>query len=455
LNWQIVYFSHQPHPKIKCIPTTGHRASNFHRRPDSSSSSSFRFSLSRKKVSPQSSLTPDVYEDRRESPTVKSLLKKRTHRFKKKIKMGTPEAPLCYVGVARKSAAFRLMKQMGWEEGEGLGKEKQGIKGHIRVKNKQDTAGVGVEKPNVWAFDTTQFDNILKRLKVQAVQNTDEATTNNSEEDKADEKAVSNDVQEPVAKTTRPQGRYKKRERGKLVTAYSSKDLEGILVRKSDELDSAKEPEILIYNLSENKVEELPSDWWGYKNGFVAGGLLGARSTKKKKSAKKEDAQNCKDRTAFFEQDQEDLYNLVQDKATSGKQGLGIKDRVKKIAGVRFEGKRKSFSDSEEDDDSGDDDDDSADSAEEEFNDAGKMEIVDNEDCSEVQKVNLKKLCKRLLQQVPGESLKLKKLKALIDENSSSAFSNCSSKRDALDYLQKKLEGSGKFMVEGKRVSLA
>jgi len=26
--------------------------------------------------------------------------------------------------------------------------------------------GIGLEKPNQWAFDTTQFDNILKRLKV-------------------------------------------------------------------------------------------------------------------------------------------------------------------------------------------------------------------------------------------------------------------------------------------------
>jgi hypothetical protein len=55
--------------------------------------------------------------------------------------MAVPEAPSCYVGIARQSAAFRLMKQMGWEEGEGLGKDKQGIKGHVRVKNKQDTLG--------------------------------------------------------------------------------------------------------------------------------------------------------------------------------------------------------------------------------------------------------------------------------------------------------------------------
>ncbi|CAN1778288.1 G-patch domain-containing protein 1 [Linum perenne] len=126
--------------------------------------------------------------------------------------MAAPESPVCYVGVARKSAAFRLMKQMGWEEGEGLGKDKQGIKGHVRVKNKQDTSGVGVEKPNAWAFDTTQFDSILKRLKVQAVQNTevqdtDEAIEKDTEQDKQDAKDVSKDVEVPVAKVTRPQGR--------------------------------------------------------------------------------------------------------------------------------------------------------------------------------------------------------------------------------------------------------
>ena len=35
---------------------------------------------------------------------------------------------------------FSIVLQ-GWEEGEGLGKDKQGIKGHIRVKNKQDFTG--------------------------------------------------------------------------------------------------------------------------------------------------------------------------------------------------------------------------------------------------------------------------------------------------------------------------
>ncbi|KDO76339.1 hypothetical protein CISIN_1g0172332mg, partial [Citrus sinensis] len=147
--------------------------------------------------------------------------------------MAVPEASPCYVGVARKSAAFRLMKQMGWEEGEGLGKDKQGIKGYIRVKNKQYTTGIGVDKPNPWAFDTAQFDSILKRLKVQATQTNDEADKDDPPVETGTEGTI--DSQDQIVKATRPQGRYKKRERGKLVRGYSSKDLEGILVRKVEE----------------------------------------------------------------------------------------------------------------------------------------------------------------------------------------------------------------------------
>ncbi|KAJ6943554.1 hypothetical protein NC652_009112 [Populus alba x Populus x berolinensis] len=361
--------------------------------------------------------------------------------------MAAPEAPLRYVGIVRESPAFRLMKQMGWEEGEGLGKDKQGIKGYVRVKNKQDTTGVGVEKPNNWAFDTTQFDSILKRLKVQAVQSNDEVflrptevVKENSSEEKAETDAT-NDAKEQVVKATRARGRYHKRERGKLVNAYSSKDLSGILVKKSEELpqtdpnpdnelESESALESQIWCLGGSKVEDLPPDWWGFKHGFVSGGLLGAKPAKKK-STRTADTHNRNERAMFFEEDQENLYKLVQDKATSGKQGLGIKDRPKKIAGVRFQGKKTTFDNSDDEDSAADDDDSDADdkcsadfpSAKQncdgilemenveakivdkdsvDFCSSGKRKHQDTPKMQELneKKVKLKSLCKRLLHQV-------------------------------------------------------
>ncbi|KAL3498904.1 hypothetical protein ACH5RR_041636 [Cinchona calisaya] len=367
--------------------------------------------------------------------------------------MSAAEAPVNYVGIARKSAAFRLMKQMGWEEGEGLGKDKQGIKGYIRVKNKQDTTGIGTEKPSNWAFDTTQFDDILKKLKVQA------AGVSRKEaegEDEVQGDAVSKsstDNQDKAVKATRPQGRYKKRERGKLVHAYSSQDLEGILVKR--EVSPKTDIEENVTKLVEDVESHIPDiegeadehhqvvspEWWGFKRGFVSGGFLGAEARRKKSIGNTQDGNQ---RTAFHEEDQENLYNLVQNKATTGKQGLGIKDQTKKIAGCYFRGKRTSFDDSDDEDSS-----DSRSSAKRKHNEVSEVEQNDNT------KPKLKKLCRQLLQQAPGQSLKVKQLKVLIDEHSSNVFSDLSSKREALAFLKRKLQSSDKFFVEGKRVSLS
>ncbi|CAG7861041.1 unnamed protein product [Brassica rapa] len=392
--------------------------------------------------------------------------------------MAAPEAPVKYVGILKESAAFRLMKSMGWEEGEGLGKDKQGIKGYVRVKNKQDTtAGVGVDKPNPWAFDTTQFDNILKKLKVQAapIKNDDASEKEAESEDeggKSDEPVKSN-----VAKVTRPQGRlYKRREKGKLVNSYSSKDLEGILVKRTEEpspavcdIADAMEIEIISEDqypdVKEQKIEEPSSDWWGFKSGFVSGGLLGAKPGKKKSSKSKE-------RKMFCEDDQENLYNMVQDKATAGKQGLGIKDRPKKIAGVRYQGKKTSFDNSDDDDtdeeEEGEEEDDKdsvienalpAKRKREESEEEGdKDSVIPKRKRDEITepKIKLKNLCKQILKKDAGSSgsMKLKQLKSLIDEQAPSVLSKFSSRKDAIAYLKLKLGGSGKFIMEGKKISL-
>lgn len=47
-------------------------------------------------------------------------------------------------------------------------------------------------------------------------------------------------------------------------------------------------------------------NWWGHKYGFVSGGFLGATSRKNRRK----DPANV--RQTFAEEDQENLYNLVQ-----------------------------------------------------------------------------------------------------------------------------------------------
>ncbi|CAA6669817.1 unnamed protein product [Spirodela intermedia] len=337
--------------------------------------------------------------------------------------MAAPEAPVCYAGIQRESAAFRLMKQM----------EKQGIKGHVRVKNKQDTTGVGLEQASKnWAFDTTQFDNILKRLKVHVAEpENEEAKTSDPVVDSPSETLK---VDLPV-KATRPQGRYKKRERGKLVNAYSEKELQGILVSKrSDDMQNDQDvldkelklaSEIQIIEEKGPVIEDVPLDWWGHKYGFVSGGFLGASRTR---SYSLKTSQCLSEKSdGFLEEDQENLYKLVQ---------------AKKVAGCYWKGRKTSF-DNNEDESSADQDE--------------SAEVCKELDTHSIHrpKIKLKKLCKNLLRQSASHSLKLKELKELIEDRSPATFGNFSSNRDALLYLKRKLVGSRKFHIVGKRVSLS
>ncbi|KAG2277433.1 hypothetical protein Bca52824_059988 [Brassica carinata] len=271
---------------------------------------------------------------------------------------------------------------------------------------------------------------------------------------------------------------YKRREKGKLVNSYSSKDLEGILVKRTEDpspavCDIADTMEIEIISedqhasVQEQKLEEPSSDWWGFKSGFVSGGLLGAKPGKKKSSKSNE-------RKMFCEDDQENLYNMVQDKATAGKQGLGIKDRPKKIAGVRYQGKKTSFdnSDDDEEEEEESEEDDDKDSVienslpakrkreESEEEEDNKDSVIENSlpakrkrDEINEPKIKLKNLCKQILKKVAGSSgsMKLKQLKSMIDEQAPSILSEFSSRKDAIAYLKLKLERSEKFIVEGKK----
>ena len=171
----------------------------------------------------------------------------------------------------------------------------------------------------------------------------------------------------------RPQGRYVKREAGKLVKGYSQDDLSMILgvaptdfvapaavgavaasgseepeaeakprkKRRRDRSPAAEAPKSTAVEPEEEEQEEQEAwappapDWWGASIFRWAGRLGGIRraSTHDK---------------GFCEDDQVAAYNAVHDGATHGKQGLGVRDAPKKVAGARWAGSKVRFG--EEDD---------------------------------------------------------------------------------------------------------
>lgn len=63
-----------------------------------------------------------------------------------------------------------------------------------------------------------------------------------------------------------------------------------------------------IHNNITEIEQVIPLDWWGHKLGYIGGGFLGAE-TRRRKSLQ---AEKPNERTMFNEDDQENLYNLVQ-----------------------------------------------------------------------------------------------------------------------------------------------
>lgn len=66
----------------------------------------------------------------------------------------------------------------------------------------------------------------------------------------------------------------------------------------------------IIYVSTVKANVQYPPEWWGYKLGFVCGGYLGAKS--KKRKAAVDEVPIGKKKIGFAEEDQENLYNLVQ-----------------------------------------------------------------------------------------------------------------------------------------------
>eukprot|EP00899_Mesostigma_viride_P026566 jgi/Mesvir1/7094/Mv09202-RA.1 len=158
-----------------------------------------------------------------------------------------------FQGVAKTQFGYKLLQQMGWEEGKGLGAAENGITEHIRVRKKTNGAGIGLDKATKermdWTANTSVFDNILRSLSevktdsprpdgnaVAAKQSS--SSSSSSEEERAEEEVK-------PKKLARHQGRYHKHQKAKLTHSYSGEHLNEILggLRPSEDADKSVTPD--------------------------------------------------------------------------------------------------------------------------------------------------------------------------------------------------------------------
>ncbi|KAJ9528752.1 hypothetical protein QJQ45_020648 [Haematococcus lacustris] len=189
--------------------------------------------------------------------------------------------PALYNGVAKHTTAYKLLSSMGWQEGDGLGASKQGIKEHLKVRKKFDKFGMGaaeqIDKARDWTAGMWSYDKMLSGLKEVKAQHVTPVVDDSSSESDSPASSSSSDSGALLPQNTQPKvavadragspprstssddtgcnapkasgnlgvsaadaavarsrlashaGRYQKRERAKAVRGYSASDMAAIL----------------------------------------------------------------------------------------------------------------------------------------------------------------------------------------------------------------------------------
>jgi len=299
------------------------------------------------------------------------------------------DAPTLYQGVERDGFGMKMLANMGWREGRGLGKHQHGIAKHVHAKKRASGVGVGADArsdasgktTSDWTMNTVAFDDVLRALHVaHDVENskaketpeceakaTKDVGREGDERRKKAKKASASDVGRSAVGHA---GRYRKRESQKMVQNYSATDMEAILgtgfvvvpeVRgangerdASGETSDGGEGETKGKAKSREKkikavaierprwVFDAPKeDWWGWRVGFRPEGHGGANGA---------DAEALERKRGFDEDDQTKLFEDTHAGANKNRHGLGA--GVGRAADADFVGVKKSFDDDDEVDES-------------------------------------------------------------------------------------------------------
>merc|ERR1712137_1282082 len=131
---------------------------------------------------------------------------------------------------------LKMLKNMGWSEGRGLGAKEDGEVSHIPIKKKISNAGIGEtnNSSDNWLQGAFEYGNLLKRLN-------------------ADKEKPQENTSTKKSNSSKKRHMYQNRLASRDASSYSKEDLELILgTKKLHAAEVAKE--------QEEEEEELSSD---------------------------------------------------------------------------------------------------------------------------------------------------------------------------------------------------
>ena len=130
------------------------------------------------------------------------------------------------------SLAEKMMKSMGWKEGQGLGKTGEGITTHVTVERRLEGQGLGLELDSGGnsAFGSTQagFSSALASLSAKYGAPGDAADDSDASSDDDDDEEEEEETRRPVKRTKKfvaPRGHHKKKD----LKSVDASDLRAIL----------------------------------------------------------------------------------------------------------------------------------------------------------------------------------------------------------------------------------
>lgn len=160
------------------------------------------------------------------------------------------------------NTGLKLLTALGWQQGQGLGKEKQGTKNSIKAKLKSNNAGIGQQKKDegsAFAAVTTQnFNELLKRLNENnsAIESSSSSLIASSSDSDSELNSSSTNLIGSVSRSIARRGLYGRFLLSKDVNKYSSAQKAEIFGKKSP---TGEEEKTKISNETKNIQEENSS----------------------------------------------------------------------------------------------------------------------------------------------------------------------------------------------------